>query len=245
MGVNEKSLKMLIDYDNVEWRVRQRGVESVIRTVLQQMPEDVLPPGIRVETRIYGGWYDKQRLSVTAQKLREEIEQSFPSVMSLSTLGHRSGIYVSAELVLALSISPSADLLNTYRIHGAPRNLRTRAYPFTGCVLADPGCPLRGTYDFLTKGICPESGCAVRFRDVVTRPEQKLVDTMLTADLVYAATRQPSTVIVASNDDDLWPAIHTAVNLGTTVHHVHPVVGRSTPDIYSSTVRENYFQYSF
>lgn len=243
--MNEESLKMLIDYDNVEWKVRQQGVKNVIRAVLQRLPEDVLSPGIRVKTRIYGGWYDKHRMSVTAQKLHEKIEQIFPSVVSLSSLGRRGGVYVSAELALSLSISPSANLLNTYRTHGAPRNLRARDYPFTGCVLSESACPLRGTYDFLKKGRCPERRCAVRLKDVVTRPEQKLVDTMVTADLVYAATQQPSTVVVASNDDDLWPAIHTAVNLGTTVHHVHPVVGRSTPDIYASTVGENYFQYSF
>lgn len=245
MGQNEQRLPMLIDYDNVDWTVRQRGVEPVIRAVLQRLPEDVLAPGTRVETRIYGGWYDKQRLSVRARTLRSEIENGFPSVVSLSNLGRRSGIHVSAELALALSISPSTDLLNTYRLHGAPRNLRARDYPFTRCALAGSGCPLQGTYHFLKKGRCPERRCNVRLGDVITRPEQKLVDTMLTADLVYAAARRPSTVVVASNDDDLWPAIHTAVNLGTTVHHVHPVGGRSTPDIYASTVGTNYFQYSF
>ena len=243
MTANERNVVMFIDYANVQSMVRQKGVEGVIRRILHLLPEDVLPPGTRVATRLYGGWYDEDRLSVAAQKLNRDIEDRFPSVVPLLMSGRRSGIRVSAELALALSISPTVDLMNTYRVRSAPRNLRAVDYPFARCV-SSSSCPLHGTHHLLRKNRCPEARCPVRLRDVITRPEQKLVDTMLTADLVYAA-RRPSMAIVASNDDDLWPAIHTAVNLGTTVHHVHPVVGRRTPDIYAATVAKNYFQYSF
>lgn len=244
MTATERNVVMFVDYDNVESTVRQKGVEGMIRRILHLLPADVLPPGTRVATRLYGGWYDEDRLSVAAQKLNSDIEGRFPSVVPLSVSGRRSGIHVSAELALALSISPNVDMMNTYRVRSAPRNLQTVGYPFARCVSSSSGCPLHGTYHLLRKKRCPEARCPVRLRDVITRPEQKLVDTMLTADLVYAA-RRPSMAIVASNDDDLWPAIHTAVNLGTTVHHVHPVGGRRTPDIYATTVGENYFQYSF
>ena len=244
MTIERQKVAMFIDYDNVDQGIRRQGVDSVIRAVLQQMPEEALPAGTEVLARIYGGWYDQQQLSPAARALNQDIGSSFPSAVSLSTLTHRS-IRVSAELALALSISPSAELMNTYRIRGAPPSLRPRSYPFTGCARSENGCPLHGTYELLGRKRCPEPGCSVRLSDVVTRPEQKLVDTMLTADLLYAAMRRPATVIVATNDDDLWPAIHTAVNLGTTVHHVHPRAGRRTPEIYLSTVAEKYFQYSF
>lgn len=79
----------------------------------------------------------------------------------------------------------------------------------------------------------------------MTRSEQKLVDTMLSADLMCTATQSPGVAIVVTNDDDLWPAIHTSVRLGTVVHHVHPVAGRRTPTPYASTLSANYFQYAF
>ena len=236
---------MFIDYDNVDRAVRQQGVEGVIRAVLEQVPEHALPAGTRVATRFYGGWYDQHQLSSSAQALTRDIDNNFPSILALPTLGRGRTVPVSAELALALSISPTAELMNTYRIRSAPPSLRAQSYPFAGCALGGSGCPLLGTYQLVRKRRCPDPKCSVRLKDVITRPEQKLVDTMLTADLVYVATLWPSTVIVASNDDDLWPAIHTAVNLGTTVHHVHPKGGRSTPDIYASTVDDNYFQYSF
>lgn len=243
MPVGRQRIAMFIDYDNVDQRVRQRGVDRVVRAVLQQMPEDALPAGTEVLARLYGGWYDQHRLSPAARALERDIGGSFPSAVSLSTLGHR--IRVSAELALALSISPAAELMNTYRVRGAPSSLRPRRYPFTGCARSEDGCPLRGTYELLGRKRCPEPECSARLRNVIMQPQQKLVDTMLTADLLYAAMRRPTTVIVASNDDDLWPAIHSAVNLGTTVHHVHPRAGRRTPEVYRSTVGRNYHQYSF
>ena len=244
MANNHRSVVMLIDYDNVESAVRQEGVAGVIHRILHLLPEDVLSPVTHVAARLYGGWYNERLLTEAAQKLRGDIEHHFPFVVPLLTPGRRSGILVSAELALALSISPNVHLMNTYRIRSAPRNLRAEDYPFAKCVSPTAGCPLHATHHLLTTNRCPEPGCPVRIREVITRPEQKLVDTMLTADLVYVA-RRPSTVIVASSDDDLWPAIHTAVHLGTTIHHVHPIGGRRTPDIYAATVEKNYFQYSF
>ncbi len=244
MPIRGQQITMFIDYDNVDQRVRQRGVDRVIRAVLQQMPGDALPVGTEVLARIYGGWYDQQQLSPAARALEQDIGGSFPTVVSLSTLGHRS-VSVSVELARSLSISPSSTMMNTYRIRGVPPNLRPHSYPFNGCAKSEGGCPLHGTYEFLERRRCPEPGCSVRLRNVIMQPQQKLVDTMLTADLLYAAMRRPTTVIVASNDDDLWPAIHSAVNLGTTVHHVHPRAGRRTPEVYRSTVARNYYQYSF
>lgn len=80
----------------------------------------------------------------------------------------------------------------------------------------------------------------------MTRPEQKLVDTMLTADLIHVASLMgTSDLVIVTNDDDLWPGIRMAVHLGATVHHVHPRKRQTTPGFYASTVTKNYFQYSF
>ena len=245
MTTDAQTMAMFIDYDNVERAVRQHGVEAVIRTVLRTMPEDILPPGTRISTRLYGGWYQRHRLSATARALSRDVRDSFPSDLSLTALEPERTVYVSAELALALAISPSTDLVNTYRVRGTPPNIRPRDFPFSGCALPRLKCPLAQTHQFLDERRCPQRGCSVRPRHVMTRSEQKLVDTMLTADLIYTALHSPKTMIVVSNDDDLWPAIHTSVNLGAVVHHVHPVAGRRTPESYASTLDANYFQYAF
>lgn len=90
MTNDAQTVAMFIDYDNVERSVRQDGVETVIRTVLRTVPAHVLPPGTSVTVRLYGGWYQRHRLSATAQALKRDIRASFPSDLTLTSLDRPS-----------------------------------------------------------------------------------------------------------------------------------------------------------
>jgi uncharacterized LabA/DUF88 family protein len=68
---------------------------------------------------------------------------------------------------------------------------------------------------------------------LIYKSEQKLVDTMLAADLIYLCLQRDRKVAVVSSDDDMWPAIKTVLNLGMTVLHVHTSAGRRTPQFYT------------
>ena len=244
LGGNQ-DLRMLVDYDNVDRLERQRGLLNMTTVILGRLPRSVLPNGVRVAARLYGGWYRQDRLSRVAQRLAREIERCFPSAVSLNDFGVARRLTVSVELARSLAIDPATNLLNTYRVRGVPANLRFRRFPLPACVRHDGDCSLSETYSFLKHGSCPRRDCPVQLHDVLVRPEQKLVDTMLAADIIHAAVGSRSDLIVVTNDDDLWPAIYTAVNLGVFVHHVHPRRGRRTPELYASTVPSNYSQYSF
>ena len=237
-------MDILIDYDNVEAIERHRGLLHVVQTTLNKLPATLLSHGRAVTVRLYGGWYRQNRLSPNAQKLSTEIARDFPAVISLETRGTSRQVRVSVELARSLTIDPSRDLLNTYRLQSVPRNLQPKEFPYPSCIRLG-ACPLAGTHSLLKNGTCVEESCSVKISDVMTRPEQKLVDTMLTADLIHAASLGPSDLVVVTNDDDLWPGIRTAVHLGVTVHHIHPRRGRTTPEFYASTVTKNYSQYSF
>ena len=237
-------MNILIDYDNVETIERQRGLLNVVQTTLNKLPVTLLSHGAAVTIRLYGGWYKEDRLSPNAQKLSAEIAQDFPAVISLGVRGTSRQVRASVDLARSLTIDPSRDLLNTYRLRSVPPNLQPKEFPFEGCVQRE-ACPLTGTHSLLKNGVCLKESCSVKIVDVMTRPEQKLVDTMLTADLIHAASLGPSDLVVVTNDDDLWPGIRTAVHLGVTVHHIHPRRGRTTPELYASTVTKNYSQYSF
>jgi len=56
--------------------------------------------------------------------------------------------------------------------------------------------------------------------DLLMRNEQKLVDTMIAADLFYLFLRTASAVAVVSSDDDYLPIIRMLVREGMTVFHV-------------------------
>ena len=79
--------------------------------------------------------------------------------------------------------------------------------------------------------------------DLLFRGQQKLVDTMLTADLIYLSRKVPTLALVGS-DQDLWPGLKTAVMSGSTVIHIHPRSGESTPLAYSAGIGPRYVETS-
>jgi hypothetical protein len=92
---------------------------------------------------------------------------------------------------------------------------------------------------------CPELGCLVDVAAVLTKPEQKLVDTMLTVDVLHLARTTGEAIAVVSADDDVWPGIQAALLYGARVTHVHPLPGRMTPPHYAALASGHYGQASF
>ncbi len=244
MLIRRKFINVLIDYDNVLQGERQKGLNHVVKSILKKLPNSVLSHGASIVVRLYGGWYRSSQLSRHAQDLSIQIKRYYPGTLALGTANMRRSVFISVVLARSLLIDPSRDILNTYRVRGVPSNLRPKAFPFQACA-QKARCPLVGAHTLLQTSRCSDSSCGVRIADVITRHEQKLVDTMLTADLIHAASSGISDIVVVTNDDDLWPGIRTAIFLGAFVHHIHPQKGRSTPTYYSSTVKKNYSQYSF
>ena len=203
-----------------------------------------MPHGTDVSIRLYGGWYHFRRLSRLAQLLTADIASFTPATVTLRASGRRRSLRVFVELARSMLIDPSHIVPNTFRVRGAPTNLRTKKLPYDGCVDSS-SCVLQGTYQLLAMGRCPADECTAEVTDVIQRHEQKLVDTMLTVDLIHASSWMKSDVVVVTSDDDLWPGIRTAVSMGVSVHHIHTQGGRRTPGHYTTGVGGNYRQYSF
>jgi len=77
------------------------------------------------------------------------------------------------------------------------------------------------------------------------RSEQKLVDTMLTADMIYLAQAGVKDVCLVSSDDDLWVGIRTAILLGANVTQIHTMPGRDLAAFYARGVGPGYTQKHF
>ena len=58
--------------------------------------------------------------------------------------------------------------------------------------------------------------------DLVYRNEQKVVDTMLTCDLIYAPQQGFDHIVLVSADDDFIPPVRTLLLRGSTITRVHP-----------------------
>jgi hypothetical protein len=79
---------------------------------------------------------------------------------------------------------------------------------------------------------------------LLSRPEQKMIDTLLVTDLTYLSTRKATVIAVVSTDDDMWPGIRQALLNGARVMHIHPVPGRATPTHFLVALPAGYHQAS-
>ena len=202
---------LLIDFDNLmppgdgqDVSPAQHRLLRCISEVLEQSPEiDFL------QVRLYGGWRSGGLLSRRGSDVASILPQldPFPS-------GRANGSILRGSLDLATSLIGQLGLEfdDTYRRRGSVPRLRLSgaAVP-DGCSnhVADE-CPARILKQF-TRGpgrICPVTTCAVTAAEAFVASEQKMVDTLLTCDLLELAT-DPSVrhIAVVSADTDFVPPL--------------------------------------
>ena len=160
-----------------------------------------------------------------AQELAVAISNDFPAIIRVpNQTGKIASFAANAELAVAMMEEPSHHLFGTYRRKGKPANLRVQQPAEVGCT--DPACPLPMAKRLLKTGSCPISSCAVTAAELVYRHEQKIVDTMLACDMVYAPTQDYNQLILVSGDDDFLPPLRTVLLRGTPVARFHPKPNR-------------------
>ncbi|WP_047882458.1 NYN domain-containing protein [Pseudomonas sp. ARP3] len=210
-----------IDYDNLSSLQKSAGILGVVQKTLIQASEMFSRSLGTCEIRLYGGWYEGDNFSVLSQQLSVSIQAEFPAVLRVPNDG--GGITVlraTAELAVSLLEEPSHQLFNTYRRKGRPSNIRVETPASVGCSTLT--CPLPLAKKLLQKGRCPTQGCITGGASLVYRHEQKLVDTMLTCDLMYLSSQAYDFIFILSADDDFLPPIRTLLLRGAKIIRVHP-----------------------
>lgn len=231
-------MHILIDYDNVPRIITRRGPVYLLEKILYSIGPSRITKN-KIYAHLYGGWYETNRPSPRAQTLAPIVFSDFPKPITITTPGHAVTVLVNCELAYALQVNPSHHLLRTYRRHSVPYGLNCKNPKTSGC-RSNP-CAIQAVYDFFTNKKCINPACNVRPKDVMIKGEQKLVDTMLAADVMHFSVnlKEPNICIVSS-DDDLWPAVVMALYAGTEVFHIHPKPDQSTPMCYRSSVGSLY-----
>ncbi|WP_412062123.1 hypothetical protein [Rubrivirga sp. IMCC45206] len=219
---------VLVDYDNLLAADKARPLRDLSQrladAVCAAAPElpDVL------DIRFYGGWYaldaeaDTHDPTPRAQELMAALTApgDFPFVYRYVLPDQPTAyVRVRASLARSLLVDPARDLVRTLRPKALSQLLRPRSVR-ERCEHADTGqCCLRGLPGLVRHRACPD--CSVPSADLVRQgEEQKLVDTMIAVDLVYAAA-SPGGAALVSSDDDFVPPIWQSVATGGTVYHVH------------------------
>jgi len=233
----------LVDYDNVVDAVKRRGPVHVLQRLVDTLGSRLLVEN-ELRCRLYGGWFEEATLTRRAQGLLPVLRAEFPQVMTAMGGDGTHTVVVHADLVFGLAEAPSAVLTHTFRPRLLPTKVVCGGLPFLGCANLS-ACPIAPVSSLMRDQRCPEFGCQVGLSSVLTNPEQKLVDTMLSVDLLHFARAGANVLAVVSTDDDLWPGIQAAGLAGASVVHVHPVPGRQTPPHYLATAGSSYSQVAF
>lgn len=231
---------ILVDWDNIEHGTRRLGLETIVEKIFFLISEHLDLDKIGKTVRIYGGWYDRDILSRSAQRLSSEINRSFPKRIVVVTKDRKFDFVAKCELALSVQSNPTQPLMNTYRKRDAPKYLRARQQSEIGC--SEASCPIPLISRFITRNQCTVSGCSKTFEEISYLGQQKLVDCMIVADMSFAAFNGERQLVVVSSDEDMFPGIIQATYYGAQVLHVHTKKRRRSPNYYTRLFRSSYIQ---
>ena len=222
---------VLVDYDNL--RLGRRSLQYFVARLVDGLGTWCLRER-SIRCRLYGGWFDGNRLSTGAQRLAEEMERMFPRRMRLLDGRRAVRLRVTMEFARGL-IGDTVDFTHTYRRRSLPAGLRCATPPFAECG-HEADCAVRGLTSFVNESKCPHPQCEVTPRSILWRGEQKLVDSMLVADLIQLGRTASEVIVLVSSDDDMWPGLRAALLHNARVVHVTA----RTPRQYQSLTTKRY-----
>lgn len=208
-----------IDYDNLEDSTKRNGVVEIVTRVIKNIDLADVDNFNRLVVRWYGGWYDeKGNLTKSAQSLAAEFDHDFPRIMfELDGSNQKKIFNCQVELAFSLLEIPGDVLHSTYRQKVVNRSVKCSSSEKIGCL--NEKC----LADFISKTIkskkCTFENCDRPVDQFLNRDEQKMVDTMLACDLIFANTSFDYLVLVSS-DDDFVPILKTILNKNKKFLHL-------------------------
>jgi len=207
---------MLVDVDNFD-ELRDVSDASLFASTLMRLIRAFLAvrsqPIDQLTIRLYGGWYEGNALTSRASLLAQLAAQGDPFPV------HHLGTFIAGMIELASGPlhTPGLVLPNTHRIREtAPRLRQTPHFKDPSCC-GDSSCAAKrfARWSEGPRKVCPTEGCNVTFSQAFFGREQKMVDTMITVDLIeLAVSRKVGAVALVSDDTDFVPALLYAQQAG-------------------------------
>ena len=214
------TLVMFVDYDNVERGLTRAGPVAFAKTLATLVPPDVLARHDSLVARLYGGWRMQGNLTTAAQRLVPDIRAGSPAMVGNSHVGFAARTRLSVELA-DRPIWSSRPLEETFVRNRELRAFRARERGWAACTSPN-ACGLNQFISLSHRTTCATPGCLSCLADVFVRDEQKMVDTMIVADIAHQVLNGRATdIVVVSSDTDMWPGVLLAVQAKCRVTHVH------------------------
>lgn len=175
---------------------------NVIDDILQKHDNNIS----EILVRLYGGWYQDHNLTNMASDVQTKVQQIdlFPIIR-----GNKK--YDGSIEVVSTQYGLSEVWYNTLQEKaGIPRLRIDEKHQDNACEQRKNICPVHILQKFLQKKttICKNPGYNTEHRKVFYRREQKMVDTMMTCDIItYSAEEDVTSLYIVSDDIDLFPGI--------------------------------------
>ena len=175
---------------------------NVIEEILQKNGNNIS----EILVRLYGGWYQNHNLTNVASDVQTKVQQIdlFPIIKDKKK-------YDGCIEVVSTQYGLSEVWYNTLQEKaGIPRLRIDEEHQDIGCEQRKEICPVHILQKFLQKKatICRNPGCKTEHSKVFYRREQKMIDTMMTCDIItYSAEEDVAALYIVSDDIDLFPGI--------------------------------------
>lgn len=177
-------------------------LRSIASTVVRLFEAD------QVILRLYGGWaLSNGHQSDAASRALFTSAQAyiFPLPTSAGIVNGRF------ELATSLLSVPQFELPETYRVRGSVPRIRIRdgATPMH-CVGDSESCPAAILKRFTRRPrkLCPMDNCPVTCEQAFLQVEQKMVDTHMASDILFASNSDRyHSIVIISDDTDLVPPL--------------------------------------
>lgn len=213
-------LVVFVDYDNMDASQKAAGPVNMAKMLIALIPTATLATYKSVTIRLYGGWRSQASLTTSAQKLVPDIRASSPCIFPFVHAGISINLRLSVELA-ERPLGASVQLEETLVRDRDLRKFRSRPFPWLGCA-NHSSCGFSNLRSVTYATTCSTHGCATRFGDILVRDEQKMVDTLIVADIAHQVfVAKTSDVVVVSSDTDMWPGVLLALRAGCRVTHIH------------------------
>lgn len=156
--------------------------------------------------RLYGGWYQGNVYTQKASLLATYLQQIdiFPII---TNIGKVDGSIAIAEQQYGLDFV----WYNTFQKKaGLQKVLIDHTKESQICSSNSEQCPVRILQKFIKnkERLCNNNGCTTKHQEILYRKEQKMIDTMMTCDVItYSSEPTVKAIYIASDDVDLFPCI--------------------------------------
>lgn len=235
-------LFVFVDYDNVEFGLTRAGPVSLAKAISALIPGSVISRHDGIAVRLYGGWRTQGRLTKNAQRLIPDIRLASPLVIRTPHVGNSVPVRLSVELA-DKPLDSSDPLSETLVKERSLRKFRSRDAPWPEC-FSPTSCGFKNIVGLTHATPCGNGACANRLGDLFVRDEQKMVDTLIVADMAYQVfAKKASDIAIVSSDTDMWPGVLLAVRAGCNVTHIHTRSGWKTQRHLMGTLRPHMSQY--